>query len=125
MKKEYILGIDIGKKNAYCTSSFKCFGDIIKYEIDKRNPDQRSIEKMIEQCTPFIRTHLKKADTTIVALENYLLEKIKAVRTKPLQEHLYEVFNFVNNFEVQLKNSIEQFLKKERNCISQLIQMKR
>jgi len=46
----------------------------------------------------------------LLTLENYLLESIKAERTRPLQELLFEAFDFINNFEVQLKNSVEQLL---------------
>lgn len=46
----------------------------------------------------------------LMAIEHYLLKIIKNNPTKALKELLFEAFIFINNFEVQLNNSVKQLL---------------
>lgn len=46
----------------------------------------------------------------LMAIEHYLLKIIRDNPTKVLKELLFEAFTFINNFEVQLNNSVKQLL---------------
>lgn len=70
MKKEYILGIDLGVNNAFVSSTYKGCGDSFRYMIKEKDPDWTYIEHWVKRCAGYVIGWFKGSKATIIALEN-------------------------------------------------------